>query len=408
MIGKEDYGKWGLVLSTSALFGQVGCMGISSAMARYVAYYKQSDTDLTGKVLTFGIYCGLGSLLILGIACAASSYWLAGSLYSSPDMIMSFVLAGLLIVTMFGTQIFQSALSGFEAFSSIAITNILQGTIFLIITIPLTYFFGYFGSVLALTGSYILTLFQCVFLLNKHAKINNIKLNWAIFSPHWALIWEYALPSLINGLLVGPALALSQSITVNHPAGIAGFAGFQVAMQWRTIALFIPTNIKAITLPMLAKLAGKNEHDNFRRTLWAHLGLNCGLTSIIVIPILIASPFILSLYGNDFIRDWPVMIIVLVSCLFQTLNDVVTQVLACKNRMWHSVVAHLLWGGSLLLITKLLTPFYGIKGLAYAFLAATFVHALYNSIISSILIYRTPSDSVKAALSENIELEEVI
>src|SRR5690349_3358073 len=51
LLGKEDYGAYGIVQSTFGMFGLFAGLGIGSTAAKYVAEFKRKDPARAGRLL---------------------------------------------------------------------------------------------------------------------------------------------------------------------------------------------------------------------------------------------------------------------------------------------------------------------------------------------------------------------
>ena len=86
------------------------------------------------------------------------------------------------------------------------------------------------------------------------------------------------------------------------------------------------------------------------------------------------------------------MVILVGSGVFQAVNDVVTQVTVCMEKMWWNFFIHIVWGAIVLGGSYLLVPSYGVRGYVWSFSLATVVHVFLN-ISAAIVIIKTSNFS---------------
>jgi O-antigen/teichoic acid export membrane protein len=148
---------------------------------------------------------------------------------------------------------------------------------------------------------------------------------------------------------------------------------------------------------MLSRLQGDNDYKRFKKALWANLALNGGLALVVALPIIVLSPWILRLYGPDFRQDWDILIVLVGLGVFQSVIEVLSQVLACMEKMWYNFAFHVVYGAIILGGSYLLLPNYGVRGYMWAYSLATVVHLL-NHIASAIVFIIRCGKSVNPGL----------
>ncbi len=107
---------------------------------------------------------------------------------------------------------------------------------------------------------------------------------------------------------------------------------------------------------------------------------------------MILSPWILSLYGPGFREDWGIMVILVGSGVFQAVNDVVTQVTVCMEKMWWQLTILVVWAVTLLGGTYLLVPIYGVRGYVWSLVGAVVLGMLLNSTAAFVLVKRVSAN----------------
>ena len=384
LLGKTDFGKWSLILTTVAMFAQYAGLGLSTPIVRYMALLKDKDPKRAGSVLSFCMLFGIGGTIMMSLVCFCGAKWLANSFYSAPELFMPISIASIFLFFMVMATFVQNALAGFEDFRSIAMTNIIQGLAILVVIVPLTARFGLVGIVAGWSASYAIAMAVCFNALRKNCNKRGIHFHIRGIWREGHLLWRYVLPGLTTTLVTAPATAMSQAMVANIPGGFSGLGSYGVAASWQGVVAFVPQNMRTITLPMLSRLHGEGNHRRFLKALWANIGLNGGIALFCGLPLMAMSPWILSLYGPDFRQDWDILVILIGTVVFQAINDVVTQVTAALEKMWWNLFVHIIWatvlvGGSFLLIQN-----HGVRGYVWAIALATFCHMCINSVASLI------------------------
>jgi O-antigen/teichoic acid export membrane protein len=388
LLGKEGFGQWGLILTTVAMFVHFASFGVAMAATKHIAELRRTNPSRAGRTLSFLLLVGLTSVSAMALTCLGVSNWLARSLYKIPELSTPLMLASLMMFGMLATQMLQGALAGFEDFKRIAWINLVQGMVLLAAAVPLTWWLGLSGTVIGVAISWCAALALCLIATFKRSLEEHMVLSLGGISQEFRLLWQYGLPSLLSGAIVGPAMMLSQAIVANVPAGVAGLGAYNAAARWRDAVLFIPQAVRRVTLPMLSRLKGEDDYRRFMKALWANIALNGGIALCGAVPIMVLSPWILGLYGANFRQDWDILVVLAGAGICQAVNDVVTQVTAAMEKMWWYFYIHMAWGTILLGGSYMLVPEFGVRGYVWSLAAAVFNHMLLNSIAACIIMKR--------------------
>lgn len=111
--------------------------------------------------------------------------------------------------------------------------------------------------------------------------------------------------------------------------------------------------------------------------------INGGITLIFACILIPFGPYILKLYGNNFINYLPLQIMLLTAIL-QAINSVFGQVIISKGRMWIGFFVNLLWGIWLIIFSWLFISHFslGSLGMSYAMLVSYLLHSVTQGVIA--------------------------
>ncbi|MFH1634310.1 MAG: oligosaccharide flippase family protein, partial [Chloroflexota bacterium] len=150
MLGKTGYGELGMIQSTVGMFGVFAGFGLGLTATKHVAEFRQSDPERAGRIIGLsGLFAmGTGGVMALGLLIFAP--WLAESTINAPHLVGVLRISALILFinALNGAQ--TGALSGFEAFKTIAHVNLFIGLISFPILVSGAYFGGLTGAVWAL------------------------------------------------------------------------------------------------------------------------------------------------------------------------------------------------------------------------------------------------------------------
>jgi len=149
MLGKTVYGELGMIQSTVGMFGIFAGFGLGLTATKHVAEFRQKNPERAGRIigLSWLVATVTGSLMALGLFIFAP--WLAEHTINAPHLAVVLRIAALILFinALNGAQ--TGALSGFEAFKTIAYINLFVGLISFPILVGGAYFGGLTGAVFA-------------------------------------------------------------------------------------------------------------------------------------------------------------------------------------------------------------------------------------------------------------------
>lgn len=381
IIGKEEYGKIGVLRSTITMFMVFSSAGMGLTAARYVAYFRNSNREKAYQIhrasnqvaLIFG-------LLISGVV-FVFNHQISKSSFGTDDL--SFALKLTVVALFFSTvaSAQSGTLTGFEDFKKLGINNLVYGFIQFFLLIIGAYFWKSDGVILALGISAL-----CFVVLNQisiNKSFGSTFKNTRFFTPEIRSIFaKFSLPAMLSTIVAMPVIWLAKALLV-RTNGFGEMAVFDVSEQWYMMVLFIPGSIGTIILPMLSNTLSEGSEKQYNKLLKINLLVNCAIVTAIAIVIIFLAPFILKLYGRTFTSYLPLRILV-AAAILQTINSVLGQVIASKAKMWLGFGVNLFWGISFLTISYIFVEYMhlGALGLSYAFLLSYLLHSILQGVIT--------------------------
>lgn len=366
LLGKSVYGQLGMVNSTVILFSTFAGLGLGITATKYIAQFRQTDPERTGRIMGLTNLFGIASGVVMCIILFIMAPWLASNTLSAPDLTLALQIASLLLIfnTVIGIQ--SGSIAGFGAFKDLAHISIFQGIISSSLIVIGVYFYGLFGAITAMVLNSIINLILYKLTINSLVKEFGIKISYLSSWSEKNIIWETSFPSMLSNIMVGPVVWVVNVIIINTNGGYGQLGLFNAADQWRSAVAFLPGVIGNVLLPLVTEYNEKNETlEKF----------NVIISWIIVILIalpLISFPEIISfLYGTDYYSTNFIQVLALmlfVSCI-TAYRDGISRKLIVKNLMWWGFLDNILWAiflvGSVILLKNL-----GALGLSISYIIA--------------------------------------
>ncbi|TKJ32800.1 MAG: polysaccharide biosynthesis protein [Planctomycetes bacterium B3_Pla] len=387
MLGKSGFGELGMIRSTVGMFGVFAGFGLGLTATKHVAEFRQSDPERAGRIISLSwlVAMATGGVMALGLLIFAP--WLAEHTINAPHL-SGVLRVGALILfinALNGAQ--TGALSGFEAFKTIAYVNLFVGLLSFPILVGGAYFGGLSGAVWALAINLGVNWLLNHLALRKEAHRYNVPLNFSDCSRELSILWKFSLPAVLAGSLVGPVNWICSALLVNRPEGYGEMGIFSAANQWFAMLLFLPSLLGQVVLPVLSERLGQKETKQSIKTMSLAIKVNALLVFPLVLLAGIISPYIMSLYGEGFRSGWPTLVVVLVTAGLLAVQTPVGQIIAASGKMWIALAMNAGWAITFIVSTRLLLA-HGSLGLAGARGIAYVLHATWTFGFAVWLLHR--------------------
>lgn len=377
LLGKETYGQFVVVQSTLGMAGVFAGFGIGAAAIRYVAELRSRDAGRLPRILALTERAVFAFGLIATLALTLISEMIASAVLNSPPLSLPLSIAALSVFfsALDGYQ--KSILIGLEAMRVLAIGTVAGAALSVPVMLLAADLYGLNG----VAGAMVITALiqagisrlQMTGQLQRYA----IKREGRACLSEWRVLRDFALPSLLAGILVVPAHWICHAMLANTPNGYAELAVLGVAMQWFNVILFLPSVSSRVVLPMLTEHVADKNHADAKRLLMFAIGANAIVTVPVSILAAVFSPWILRLYGAEFQNGSITVVIAVITASLLALQTPVGNMLAASSRMW---LGALMNSGWTLVYVGLAYAFlgYGSAGVTGAMGIAYLVHAIWT------------------------------
>ena len=374
VLTKEEYGQFGMVRSTIDLFLSVGAVGMGATTSKYIAQYlstaKEKITEVYGMTNVFTIICGV----IVSSVFYLCSGNIALRMLNNIELELPIKLGSLLLLVMILNGMQNGTLSGFEKFKTITINKFIASIFEASLMLVGAYYWKVSGAIFGFGLGYAI-----LWLLNKLSIKNAFREHNVIYRPYnfykssTPILYKFSLPALLTSLSLTPVYWIVRTILVNHD-GYGELAIFEASMQWRVAILFIPSVFGSVLLPILSGYKGNM--SSYKKFFHLNLLSNVLVSSVVAIILVIASPYIMGLYGKEYDNNLP-MIILMVSTIISAANNVSGVLLSSRGYMWAHFIINIIYSIILLFISYYLIKIgYGATGLAMAFLLSNFIYSI--------------------------------
>ena len=376
LLGKAGYGELGIIQSTIGMFGVFAGFGLGLTATKHVAEFRQSDPDRAGRIIGLSslFATGTGGLMSLGLFIFAP--WLAEHTLNAPHLAGVLRIGALILFVSALNGAQTGALSGFEAFKTIAYVNLFVGLLSFPILIAGAYLGGLTGAIWAMA---INLCFNWVFnrlALVRETRRYRVPFTFRNCGAEWPILWKFSLPAAMAGSLVGPVNWICNALLVNQPDGYGEMGIYNAANQWYAMLMFLPGLLGGVVLPVLSERLGRNDTNQSTKTMFLAIKVNALFVAPLVLIAGVASPYIMSLYGKGFTNGWLTLVVVLITASLVSINAPVGQIIAASGRMWVGFLMNLGWAFVFIFLTYSFLEM-GALGIASARLGAYLLHTIW-------------------------------
>lgn len=405
LLGQIAYGEFGIITSTILLFATFAGFGLGMTATKYLAEHRD-NTLLLGRIvgLIYAISFAFGLILSLLIYFssefvsinALNAQHLSGELRIGAYFALFFVV--------YNAQV--GILAGFEDFRTLAIVNIVEGMSLLVGTSVGAYLYGVTGAIWGFGIATCVACAICTFYTLKYCFKNNIAIRYSFGKLESSIFWQFGIPSLIVLVLPQIFTWFTRIILVYQPNGYAELGLLNVGFAWSAVISFFPRQISRPALPMLTDLFYKRNMSAYRRLLNLNIALSLIVTLLLVIPIALLARPIMTMYGNEYIDGWGILVIMVMAFGLGAITVTFRDLIASQGNMWMQVSHTAVWGTVLVSLSYGLR-LWGAMGVAIAFLVAYVSLVLVQFIFLRFVLLSSKTENMEERRKNEISVKAI-
>jgi O-antigen/teichoic acid export membrane protein len=374
ILGRQGYGELGVLASTVLTFQSLSSLGLGMTATKYLAELRDQDPARAGRILALSTVASTAAAALTAAAMWGFAPWLAARTLEAPQLAGGLRIAAvaLFFTTLAGAQ--SGALAGVEAFRTGTRVTVATGVAGVPLAVAGVWRWGLDGAVWAMAATAAIQWALTRAAVRLEARRRGIPLALRGWTREGAVLWTFALPALVQGLMVAPVNWAAAAVLVRSPGGLTEMGALTASGQWYAAALFVPSALGSALLPVLSERVGRRDAAGARRVLRAALLTNLAVVAPIVALGTVASARIMGMYGAGFRGAWPTLAVSLATAGVVAATNPVGSVLAASGRLWLGFAMNAGWAAVFLAGSVALVRF-GALGVASARLVAYAVHA---------------------------------
>ncbi len=387
IVGVTSFGEFLIVTSTVLSVCVLVDLGLGLTATKFISEYRESNPGKIGNLLVF-----LLSLTMLsGLSVGFGLFFYAGEVASyleAPKLEEFIKIISFQPIFLAAVSLGSGLIIGLEQFKKLAVINLIMGGLNLGGVIAGALLFGIEGVLWANLGLSIVNLAIVMYVLAGCLVSLPLSIKPNLMLGDFKKLFNFSFPSLMIGLTYGPPIWFCNALLVTTENGFEQMAILGAAMQWYAIATFLPGSLALVILPVSSNLAVTSSNQAFRDLIIKACGSSLLVTAPIVVLIALCSPFIMGLYGPGFSDGAKVLIILMCSGIFVSIQTIVGNTLSAKGKIWGQLVMNVSWALIFVAVAKMWVSSHGATGVVAARTIACFL-LMVGSIAYAFFITRT-------------------
>lgn len=329
-LGKELYGQYGLIKNTLINISVFSTLGLGYTGTRYIAKVFDDNKAEIKKIINTIYQITIIASTVIGVLVFVFSKQLAVFL-KAPEIDGALRITSLIVLINAINTSQIGILSGFKAFKEIAKNNTYAGIVTFVFSGILTYFFGFYGALIALLISMIFNAGINYFSTNKILKNIIIEPGATQATTTTKDIISFSIPIALQESMY-TIVHLIGSYLMIYYGGYGEMGITSAASQWATVILFIPGVLKNV---MLSHFSSTDSILSLRKKM---ILINLLTTFIPWLIITVLSKFIAGFYGGTFTNLNIVLSISCMSSIASSISTVIIYEYISRGKNWEMFI----------------------------------------------------------------------
>ncbi len=366
-LGPQLFGELSQLQHTALTLSALAQVATGATATRYVARYRISDPARVGRILGFCALFTLMTGLTAALLLLLLSDWLSAKTLNAPQLSggLKVMAAYVLVSAMSGYQ--TGALAGLEGYRRMARVGTLHAIVHIALAFIGVWIYGLPGALWALVASLILKWWLYHRAIRMEAKRFAISISYVLQNDERSVLLHFSLPAALPGLTSMPALWLANTFLLQQPGGFSQLGLFAAALNLKTLVTLVPSIVSSVGGVLVQSHSGETDGTRFRTTYWANVFASAVAVGLAGVTVYLLTDLLLPLFGAGFTPARPVVEILILAAIVETLMVSLYQLVYSLERMWWSLLVVTL-PRDLVIVTSafLLIPHMQVAGLAWA------------------------------------------
>jgi O-antigen/teichoic acid export membrane protein len=370
LLGRDGFGQFGIVQSTIATVAGLGQLAMGFTATKFVAEFRTAAPARAGRIIGLCSVVALVSGSVAAVVLYVMAPWLAATSLKAPELSGVLQVASVIVFFTVLTGYQMGTLAGFENYRALAFLALGSGAANLVASGLGAHFWGVGGAVTGLGCASAVQWVMFRWTVDAACRREGITISRRGLHSERHLLVSFALPAALGGLSSLPALWLGNAFLVRNADGFAQMALYTAAFSLRSFVFFLPSLVNRVSMSLLNHQRGLRNWHGYGRVFKMNLVATVGAVLAGALIVGTLGPWLLRAFGKDFRVGFPVLLVLLIAAVVESITGSLYQVVQAESRMWSSIFVIMLPRDLLIvLISYHLVPRMGALGLATAYTA---------------------------------------
>lgn len=393
ILGATEYGKWGVITSTIAVFMTFLNFGVSVTAMKHLAEYRYSNIEKASIIYSISLLAGIVFGLILFLIMFIFSGLLATSVFNSHDIEPILKITSVFLLLNATTGALSGAISGLDGYRELSISNCIVAIVGGIPIVLFTKTMGLYGIAIGYSMYYVIMNIVYAIQVTKQKRKFGIRFTTKNLIDELPLLYRYSLPAMISGAIGGPVVWVVSVVVSRMESGFAILGVYNAAKICQDMIVSIGVKLNNPLITLLSNFKS-------RRAVLLSNSMPYIYISLFAIPFIVFAEFFARLFFDSFYSGSGFNTVISITTLtgyIIVFKQIYGRQIITKNKVWLGVWENLIW--SALLLSGVFTMSNGSEiKLSLCYLVAYFLDLmiitpmyLKNKLINAKLIYTLPS-----------------
>lgn len=373
ILGKENYGQFGILRTTITMFAIFGGMGLGLTANKYISQYREAGKKYCGQIVAMTQIIAFVSGFFVGAIIYTGAKYISNNILNAPQLenelkISSFIL---FLSAFNGAQI--GTLQGLESYRKLAFTSLCQGISALPLFVTGTYYMGLTGAIIAYAVNIALYTAILQIIIIKELKQQGISIVYKDITKLFPVFWKFSFPAALAGFVISPFKWLSEASLVKY-SGFSELGIFQAVIVVTSVLISVSSTLNA---PLISISSNEGKNARSRKMQLLTLYGSWYLFLIIALPFLLIPDLLMLLFGEKFNDPhlFSTNLILLLYCGMLMYYQGIMRVLILNDSLWFAFLTNIFEGVTLIAVYYIFRK-YGAIGLGYGYMGSYIMRIL--------------------------------
>lgn len=354
LLGKAEFGELSFVRNTLNMVLCICALNFTTLCTKFTTEAKDSLISIHRLFLLF--LFSVGVCIVIGFLLIVLPDTIMIRVFSTSTVVSFFRITGLFLPLFIMQPLIEGVFRGLKSFNTISILQITSSLFYLIAIVIGIRVNGLTGALTSVILYYLLYSLICIVVLEHKTSFLNKRSLIRGFTLQGAVVRTMILPIFLMSFIDAPIMWIAQ-VVLSKAGNMESIGSMTAMLQLRNLAMLIPGYFINTFVAFAGEMNSAKQYTEYYSKFSRIEGIYLAIGLIVFILFSVLSKPLLSLYGRDFVVDWPAMIVSNIGIPLSLLISLYRVDLVLKEHqrflLYISVAWNIVWIASLFIMLKL-------------------------------------------------------